>query len=288
MRSHERLTRVRNFIYSTPWAIRREALEALVEIFEKRLIDEDKSWMVEAAAKFHSVDSNPMREEYTVDNGIAVIRFVGPIMPRATAMNSSGATSLELQMKKVASAMANDKVSAIVLDFDTPGGSAMGLEEAALQIFNLRKQGKPIIGIANSMCCSAGYYLMSQCDEAYATPAAMVGSIGVRMVLESDDRQRKNDGIDVEYSYVSGPLKGGVGPLTEDQRAELTAMGETFFSNFKNSIERARPDMDVDAVATGQVWIGMEAKKAGLVDGITTLEELLSELAPETNSKASP
>lgn len=279
MKSPERLSRVRNFLYSTPWAIMPEALDALVEIFEKRLFDEDKSWALEYASKFHSVDSLPMRSEYANENGVAIVRFVGPIMPRATAMNTSGATSLELQMQKLSHAVGNDAVNAAVLDFDTPGGSAMGLEEAALQILNLRKQGKPIIGLANSMCCSAGYYLMSQCDAAYATPAAMVGSIGVRMVMESDARQRLNDGIDTEYAYVSGPLKGGVGPLTQDQRAELTAMGETFFANFKNAVSRARPTMDIESVATGKVWIGKAAQDAGLIDGITTMEDLIAELS---------
>lgn len=274
----ERFTRIRNYLFSTPWAITQPGLDAIIEIAEARILDEDKTWVLEAAKVFHSVDQGPARDEYTVQNGVAVIRFVGPIMPRANAMQTSGATSLEMQMSKVAGAVANPKVSAVILDFDTPGGSAMGLEEAALTIMNLRRQGKIIAGIANSMCCSAGFYLMSQCDGCYATPAAMVGSIGVRMVMESDDRQRKNDGIDVEYSYVSGPLKGGVGPLTEDQRSELTAMGETFFQNFKSAVSRGRPMMDVESAATGQVWIGSKAKDAGLVDGITTLEILIQDL----------
>jgi len=279
----ERLSRVRNFLFSTPWAMTGEALEAFMEIVERRLLDEDKSWAIELARKFHSAPEMPLRSEYVNDNGVAVIRFVGPIMPRATVMNTSGATSLEQQMQKFAHAQSNKDVNAVILDFDTPGGSAMGLEEAAQQIFDARKGGKTVIGLANSMCCSAGYYLMSQCDACYATPAAIVGSIGVRMVVETDDRQRKNEGIDVEYAYVSGPLKGGVGPMTEDQKNELQAMGQKFFDNFKSAVMRGRsgfsgPMVDIDKVSTGAVWIGQDAAQLGLVDGITTLEKLQAEL----------
>ena len=257
-----------------------DALEALIQIFESHITGSELG-LIEAATKFHSVEQSlPARDEYEIKNGVATIRFVGPIMPRATVMNTSGATSLEQQMKKFESAMQNDDVGTAILDFDTPGGNALGLEEAAQMIFNARQSStKPIIGIANSMCCSAGYYLMSQCDACYASPAAMVGSIGVRMVMESDDRQRKNDGIDVEYAYVSGPLKGGVGPITESQRAELNKIGETFFENFKGAVSRARPMMNIDKVSTGAVWIGKEAVAQGLVDGIATLEGLQGKYA---------
>lgn len=275
----ERLPRVRNFLFSTPWAMTKPGLEGFVEIIERRLLDEDKSWAIELASKFHGAQPYQPRGTYAVQNEVATIRLVGPIMPRATVMSTSGATSLEEQMRQFQDALSNDDVSAIILDFDTPGGSAMGLEEAALQILAARAQPKPVVALANSMCCSAGYYLASQADMFYATPTAMVGSIGVRMIAESDDRQRKNDGIDVEYTYVSGPLKGGDGPMTAAQKSELDKIGETFFENFKTAIMRARPTLDVESIATGAVWIGAEAQKLGLVDGITTLDKLQAELA---------
>lgn len=276
----ERLTRVRNALYNTPWAIMPDALEALCQIFERSLLAEKAEFDVAAAAaKFHGEREYTPRGAYPVVNGVAKIGIVGPIFPRANLMTTSGATSLEESMRQFSDALGNAAVNAILMEFDTPGGNAMGLDEAATQIFDARSQSKPVIAIANSMACSAGYYLASQAMEFYATSAAVIGSIGVRMIAESDARQRLNEGIDIEYAYVSGPLKGGVGPMTESQKAELDQIGETFFDKFKSAVARARPGLDVEQVATGAVWIGSQAVSLGLCDGVSTMDAQLKRLA---------
>ena len=129
----------------------------------------------------------------------------------------------------------------------------------------------------DGMGCSAAYLIGSQCDTLYATEASVGGSIGVVMSIEDDTRQIENDGIK-RTIIKTGPLKAvGVGPVTDEQVKHMQSLADDFFGKFKSAVARARPFVNLEATATGEVWIGKKLQDLGLVDGITTLPKLLAD-----------
>ncbi len=99
------------------------------------------------------------------------------------------------------------------------------------------------------------------------------------MAIEDDTRQSENDGIKRTILKTGKNKAIGVGPITDDQIASLKMLMEDYFSRFKGAVARAREGVNIDAVSDGSVWIGQKAVDMGLVDGITTLDDLIDQLA---------
>lgn len=275
----ERLTRVRNAIYGQPWAITPEWLEAICEIFERNINAEKMDF--ETATKTGGGMGRMMDPgEYEVQNGVAIIPLMGPIFPRANMLTRmSGATSIAEFSQEFADALDNKDVSSILLQIDSPGGSVLGLNEAASAVFAARDQSKPVIALADGMAASAAYAVGSQAMEFYCTEGAIVGSIGVVMRIDSQERLLKNAGIDSTI-LKTGPLKAiGNGPITDAQMEKLRGMMDEYFTKFKDGVSRARAGIDIEAVSTGETWIGSKAVDMGLCDGISTMDAQLKRLA---------
>ena len=112
---------------------------------------------------------------------IAVLPLYGVITQRANMVNEasgSGGTSTQAFAQAFRSALADDAVGHLIIDCDSPGGSCYGTGELADEIRAARGV-KPITGVVNSLCASAAYWILSQCDEIFCTPGGEAGSIGV-------------------------------------------------------------------------------------------------------------
>lgn len=270
MKSHERLSRVRNAICAVPWLIQDAALELILSIVEKNLA-EDK-------IVFEGDGSDNVA--YEVRGGVAIVPLMGAIFPRANIITrKSNATSAETFRQNFCAAIADPEVNAVIIKTDSPGGQVSGIFEAATKVFQSRAIGKPIIALCEGTMASAAYLIASQADAVYATEASMVGSIGIITQVQNSDRQDANAGLETK-TFTTGPYKGmGTSKMTAAQELEMQAMVDDFFGRFKDAIVRARPTIDIESVSTGKVWIGKAAQDAGLVDGITTMEDLLAELS---------
>lgn len=181
-------------------------------------------------------------------------------------------------------ALADPAVDRIIMDFSTPGGEVFGTAELADEIRSARAQ-KPIIGIANSMAASAGYWLLSQCSEAYAAPGAQVGSIGVLLAHADESRAMDKRGVKVTL-VSSGKYKtegNSLGPLGTEAKAHLQQQVDTYFSMFTQAVARGR-GVSVDVVRSkfgqGRTLIAEDAARAGMVDGVCTLADLLARRTP--------
>lgn len=171
-------------LLATPWALRREVLAGHMQVLARWL---DRSGP--AVSLFDAPDAdraNAFEARRRESNarvgsiggaGIAVIPVVGIITQRAGMMTEwCGGTSTQQISAALAEALRDEAVGQILMEFDTPGGSVFGVSELGDEIAEAAKT-KPVIGVANSLSASAGYWLMSQCSQAYVTPGGEVGSI---------------------------------------------------------------------------------------------------------------
>lgn len=277
---NNRLSRVRAAIYGQPWAITPEWLDAICEIFERHVNAEKMEFDFESKSQIAGGSAGRLDPgEYQIENGVAIIPLMGPIFPRANMMTRmSGATSIEEFSQKFSDALENPDVQSVLLQIDSPGGSVLGVNEAASKVFSARGQNKPIVALADGMAASAAYLVGSQAHQFYATEGAIVGSIGVVMRIDSDERQKLNEGID-PIIIKTGKLKAiGSGPVTDEQKASLQSMVDDYFGRFQAAVSRARPLAKMSEVATGETWIGEKAVSNGLADDISTMQDVMDML----------
>lgn len=277
------LAHVRAAIYGQPWAITEPWLETICQIAENHVAGKP----VKAAWDDDDDDEDEQEEDLGFDlvNDVAVVPIQGPIFPKANLMTAfSGATALSEVSESLKTALTLSP-SAVILNIDSPGGSVMGLVDFCEMLRELAQSNAvPFIALANPLCASAAYMIASQCDMVYATAGAIVGSIGVIGRLDNWDRAQKNMGND-PVILRSSELKavGSGGPITPNQHADFQRTIMAHFAQFKQAVMLGRPGIDINSVATGQMWMGRSAnddpsaQAMGLIDGISTLENLIEQ-----------
>ena len=175
----------------------------------------------------------------TVEDGVGVITIDGPIIrkPDLIARLLFGATDTDEAIAAVREAQTRPDVQAVMLDFDSPGGSVSGTPELAQAIADL-SDSKYTYAFTGGQLCSAAYWAASQSDAIYATPSARIGSIGVLMPVVDRSESLRNDGIKVEV-FAAGKFKSagtpGV-PLTDDQRALIQSDVEEIAADFHAAV----------------------------------------------------
>ena len=169
-------------------------------------------------------------------------------------------------------ASTEDRIRAVVLQLDSPGGAVIYTEELFFHLLEVRKV-KPLIVSIDSMAASGGYYVAVAGDVVFAKPASIIGNVGVISSLPSVDEQRFTD-----ESYVStGPSKFSGGSRGDYLRQiELLKLGflESVFS------QRAdRLNIDRQTLADGEIFLGLQAKQLGLIDELGATSEAVQKAA---------
>lgn len=206
-------------------------------------------------------------ESIQIANGLAVVPIKG-IMARNPGR--FGEAFGMVDMGKIASeldyAAESSRVLSVLLDFDTPGGSATGTPELAAKIASLREQ-KDVYSFVGGQCCSAGIYVASQSGGIFATPSSVVGSIGAYSVFHDMTNLAAMNGIKVDV-ISSGEFKGMGEPgtsLSPEQRQHLQDFVNKLANDFKNTIAEARPNFDSELM-NGQIFTGSQGAENGLID----------------------
>lgn len=216
--------------------------------------------------------------------GVAVIPVRGVIANRMGAMDdSSGGTSCERIGAMIDQVSSDASIGTILYDFDTPGGTVAGVQSLADKMFSLRGL-KQQVAMVNGMCASAGYWLASQCDEIVTIPDGETGSIGVRWTPHEDlSAALAKEGIVVTEIY-SGKYKtegSPFQPLSAETIAFKQAQSDDVYGKFLKAVARGR-GVTASAVehgyGEGRVLMGKDAKAAGLVDRIGTMDETIGRL----------
>lgn len=237
---------------------------------------------------FMDDDDREAKPTSTKKGTVAVIPVRGVIAHRMDAMRmSSGGTSCEGIAAMIDAVKDDPNIGTIAYDFDTPGGSVTGLQELFAKMFALRGVKKQI-AIVNGLCCSAGYHLASACDEIVCIPSGMAGSIGVFSAHQDLSELLKKEGVTItlikagKYKTENNPFE----PLTEEGKADIQAKVDEAYAIFVRDVARGRgvtPAAVRGGYGEGRTLTAKDAKAAGLIDRIATMDETLARL---TGSKS--
>jgi protease-4 len=179
----------------------------------------------------------------------------------------------------------NDRIKAVVVRIDSPGGTVGAAQELFQQIAATNRS-KPVVASMGSVAASGGYYAALGAEKIVASPGTLTGSIGV--ILKFPNLEEFYDKIGYSSEVVkSGKLKdiGSTSrPLTEDEREILQHLLDNVHSQFINDVSTRRnlPAQEVRDLADGRIFSGERAKELGLIDSLGNFYDavaLASELA---------
>lgn len=274
--------RIAQYVADTPWAILPAKMAEIVGVLAYRAAGHEFT-REEIEARI-GAGSGPQGATRTDGGAVAVIPIRGVIAHRMSAMeDSSGGTSAEGIGKMLRAAMADQSVGTILLDIDSPGGTVTGVSELAAELFAMRGQGKKIVAQVNGMAASAAYWLAAQADEIVSLPSGVAGSIGVFMAHKSLAKALEQEGIDVtlisagKYKVEGNPFE----PLTEEAKVVMQAEVDAAYSRFVNDVARGRGVSAADVrkgYGEGRALTAKDAKAAGLIDRIATMDETIGRL----------
>ncbi len=160
----------------------------------------------------------------------------------------------------------------VLVRVESPGGLVHGYGLAASQLRRIREAGVPLTIAVDKVAASGGYMMACVADRIIAAPFAVIGSIGVLAQLPNFHRLLKKHDIDFEL-LTAGEYKRTLtlfGENTDKGREKFVEELEETHELFKRFVRDNRPSLDIDKVATGEVWYGQNALDEGLVDELST------------------
>lgn len=223
---------------------------------------------------------------------IAVVNVEGAIMTGESDQTGVGSETI---VKLLQEARADKNVEGLILRINSPGGSAVASELIRQEVDALQKQGKPVVASMGGMAASGGYWIAATSDKIIASPNTITGSIGIFGLAVTFEKTAKNLGVSedgIATSALAEPI--GLKSLPKEQGEVLQIGIENGYDRFLELVARGRemPKEAVDKVAQGQVWLGSDALKHGLVDELgnfnvafVTLSDLINQKR-EAQSKA--
>lgn len=269
-----------------PWLIQTEALETILQIAGRETPDNATidAWKREAASALATRPGDPLGNAPTarVRDGVAIIPVAGPIFRYANMMtNYSGATSLADLAANLAVASADNRVRAILLEIDSPGGEVTGLAEAAEQIAAAAAI-KPTVAFVEGSAQSAAYWLASAAGEIVVSSTGAIGSLGAIVAMQDSREAAARNGVR-RYEFVSSQTPNKrFDPSTDAGAARVQAFTDRLAQEFLGAAAANRR-MSVDELLAasqgGGTLVGADAVAAGLADSLGGFESTLARLA---------
>jgi protease-4 len=197
---------------------------------------------------------------------VAILRLYGPI---------GGGRRTADWIELVRRLRESRRVPAVVLDIDSPGGSATASDDIFLALERLAAR-KPLIAAIRGTGASGSYLAAMAARTIVAQPNAIVGSIGVISAGPRLPRLLDRLGVSISENRA-GRLKGMGAPWrdeTDEERSKEQAIVDAFYRAFVARVATGRhlPEERVRELATGEIWLGEQARELGLVDEIGDLE----------------
>ncbi len=171
----------------------------------------------------------------------------------------------------------------VVVRLESPGGMVHGYGLAAAQLVRLRDAGFHLTICVDKVAASGGYMMACIANEIITAPFAVVGSIGVVAQVPNFNRLLKEYNVDFEL-YTAGEYKRTVtmfGENTPEGKAKFEQELQQTHALFKHFVEKYRPKLNVEKVATGEHWYGQDALDLNLVDELKTSDEYLLSALPQ-------
>ena len=233
---------------------------------------------------FNTYISSLEEKNKTEDYQVAILYASGAIY------NGEGYDNIysENFIKEIKKITENDKIKAVVLRINSPGGSANASDEILFELQQLKKK-KPLIVSFGDYAASGGYYIAMAADKIYSEPNTLTGSIGVFGMIPYFKEIADKNGLNSYavntnansnmYSPINGITHGGVSMMTK-------SVEQTYkrFVHFV-TVNRKKSFAQIDEVGGGRVWSGTRAKEIGLVDELGTINDALTFAAQKANLK---
>ena len=225
-------------------------------------------------------------EESIKEPKIAVVFVNGTITDGANNSNIAGSQDIVKQLRNIRKNLNKDNIQAVVLRVNSPGGSVDASEAIRSELETLHRYQIPIVVSMGGMAASGGYWISTASDYIVASPNTITGSIGIFGIIPTFENSLSYIGV-YNDGVSTSPLASS--SLTQSLSAEMEQFVQmnidngysTFISlvakNRKMTMEK------VDQIAQGQVWLGSEASKNGLVDKLGDFDDAIDMAATLAN-----
>ncbi len=259
------------------WALQQKWVDAL------KTHDEMRQTMIDAGAAdqekktFRQVSlSQYLRQLPTrpVDAPVAIVVAEGEIGDGQAPAGRVGGDSTSALIRK---AREDDKVKALVLRVNSPGGSAFASEQIRRELELTRAAGKPVVVSMGDVAASGGYWIAMAADEVIAEPSTITGSIGVFGILPT--AQSLMDKVGVRTGGYRTTWLVGAYDFRRDLDPRFAQLVQAsighIYTDFtaKAAAARSTTREAIDAVAQGRIWTGEQARGHGLIDRTGTLAD---------------
>lgn len=208
---------------------------------------------------------------------IGVVTVAGNIIDGKAPLGTAGGDSIAEAIEK---GLRDDKIKAIVVRIDSPGGSALASERIRQALLAARDKKIPVVASMGNVAASGGYWVATAAQHIVAEPSTITGSIGVFGILPSFQGSLAKLGIAAD-GVATTPLSGqpdlfkGISP----EAGQLIQLGvESTYGKFLTIVGQARgkTPQQIDAIGQGRVWSGGQARQIGLVDQFGGMEEAIA------------
>lgn len=211
---------------------------------------------------------------------VAVVVAEGTIAGGKQPAGSIGGESTAALLRE---ARDDDKVKAVVLRVDSPGGEVFASEQIRREVVALKEAGKPVVVSMGDLAASGGYWISMNADRIYADPSTITGSIGIFGMIPTIPRTLEKIGVHTDgvgttrfagAFDITRPLAPEVGQVVQ-------SVIEKGYRDFTGRVAKARDRTveQIDEVARGRVWSGAQAKERGLVDAFGGLRDAIADAA---------
>ncbi|GGG54090.1 signal peptide peptidase SppA [Croceivirga lutea] len=211
----------------------------------------------------------------TSKNKIAVIYAQGEIFYGEGSKDFIGQGAMLSTLEKIRE---NDDIKAVVLRVNSPGGSSL-VSDIIWREVELTKAIKPVVVSFGDVAASGGYYIAAGADKIVAEPTTITGSIGVFGTIPNVSELASDIGVNAEQvgTNANSADYSVFEPMSNTFRATIEESIEETYKTFVTLVAdgRGMTFAEVDAIASGRVWSGVEAQKNGLVDELGGLEKAI-------------
>ncbi len=217
-------------------------------------------------------------------NKIAVVVAQGDIISGKSTAVSIGDKSMEKLLKK----LGKDKsIKGVVLRIDSPGGSSQASNNIWNAILRLKTK-KPVVSSMGNVAASGGYYMAMAADHIVANATSITGSIGVFALWLNPHqfiKDRMKISSDVVKTNPSADMFHNSRTMTLHERNQVQKYVDVSYQSFIDKVANMRkiPIERVKKIASGRVWVGIDAQKHGLVDTIGGLYESIEQAKKQCN-----
>jgi serine protease SohB len=190
-------------------------------------------------------------------------------------MEASGLESLRQEITAVLTLA--EPCDEVMLRLESPGGMVHAYGLASSQLLRFKQKNIPLTICVDKVAASGGYMMACVADRLIAAPFAILGSIGVLVQMPNIHRLLKKNDVDFEM-ITAGEYKRTVTPfteVTEKGREKLRQDVEEMHVLFKQWVKQYRPVVDIDQIATGETWVGLQAQERQMVDQISTSDDII-------------